>query len=93
MVDKDMMVLQKYANLEKGVRGRCGETYPTCDGADQVMDMKAEEVTDREEEQVPTTATFPTIKAEAEVSCNYVSICPLLGRYEYLCVPEVTSQW
>lgn len=69
MVDNDMMVLQKYANLEKGVRGRCGETYPTSDDADQVMDIKAEEVTDREEEQVPVAATCPAIKTEAEVSC------------------------
>lgn len=68
MVNKDMIILQSCANLEKCVRHPCGETQPPSDDINQVMDIKAEEVTDREEEEVPVPVMFPKIKAEAEVS-------------------------
>jgi hypothetical protein len=78
MIDKDMMVLQIYTNLEEFVPGPCGETYPTSDDANQTMNIKAEEVSDAEEEEGPVPITFPKIKAEPEVSCMFV--CLLLGR-------------
>jgi hypothetical protein len=33
------------------------------------MNVKAEDVSDAEEEEVPVAITFPEIKAEPEVSC------------------------
>jgi hypothetical protein len=46
-----------------------GETYPTSDDATQAKNIKAEEVSDAEEEEDPVPMTFTKIKAEAEVSC------------------------
>jgi hypothetical protein len=69
MINKDVMVLQNYTNLEKVVLSPCGETYPVSDDADQAMNIKAEEVSDIDEEEDPVPVTFPKIKAEPEVSC------------------------
>jgi hypothetical protein len=38
------------------------------------MNIKVEEVSDPEEEQVPVPITFPKIKAEPEVNCMPVYI-------------------
>jgi hypothetical protein len=72
MIDKDIMVLQNYTNLEKEILGPCDEMYPTSDDANQIKNVKAEEFPDTKEEEDPGPMAFPKIKAEAEVSCMYV---------------------
>jgi hypothetical protein len=73
LIDKDMTVLQNYTTLEKDVMGPCGETYPTTfDDAYQAMNIKAEKVSDTEEEEDPVPMTFVEIKAEPEV--RYMSL-------------------
>jgi hypothetical protein len=42
--------------------------YPASHDASQAMNIKAEEVSDVEVEEVPVAITFPEIKAEPEVS-------------------------
>ncbi|XP_033607648.1 uncharacterized protein LOC111865266 isoform X2 [Cryptotermes secundus] len=55
-------------NLENALVGTYGETYPTPHDAKQAMDIKAEAVSDAEEEGDPVPITFPEIKAEPEVT-------------------------
>jgi hypothetical protein len=73
VVDKDVMALQNYTNVEKVVPGSYDETYPTADGGDQAMSIKAEEVSEVKVEEDPQPITFPRIKAEPEVS--FMSLC------------------
>jgi hypothetical protein len=68
-----VIVLQKCTNLEEVVPGPCGEMHTTSDDANHSMNIKAEEVSDVEEDPEPTT--FPEIKAEPEVSCMSVCVC------------------
>jgi hypothetical protein len=68
------MVLQIYPNLEKGVLGLCGETYPTSDDANQAINIKDEEVSGAEEEEGPVLISFPKIEAKPEVSCMSVYV-------------------
>jgi hypothetical protein len=56
------LFLQNSTNSENVLVGACGET------SDQAMNVKAEVVSDAEEEEVPVAITFPEIKAEPEVS-------------------------
>ncbi|XP_023718293.1 uncharacterized protein LOC111870333 [Cryptotermes secundus] len=53
-------------NSENTLVGPYGETYPTPHGADQATNVKAEAVSDAEEEEDPVPITFPEIKAEPE---------------------------
>jgi hypothetical protein len=69
MIDKDVIVLQNCTNLEKALPGPCGDTYPTSDDANRAMNVKAEEVSDAEEDEGPVPITFLEIKADPEVSC------------------------
>jgi hypothetical protein len=71
MIDKAVMVLQNCTNLEKFVPGACGEAYQAYHDANQAMNIKAEEVSDAEEEEEvgPVPITCQEIKAEPEVSC------------------------
>jgi hypothetical protein len=63
------MVLQTYTNVKKEVWGPFGETFlEFCDTA-QAMNIKADEISDVDEEEDPVPITFPKIKAEPEVSC------------------------
>ncbi|XP_033606313.1 uncharacterized protein LOC111861692 isoform X2 [Cryptotermes secundus] len=55
-------------NSENAVVGPYGETYPTPRDANQAMNVKAEAVSDAEEEEDPVLITFPKIKAEPEVA-------------------------
>jgi hypothetical protein len=69
MIDKNVMVLQNYTNLENSVLGACGGTYQACHDADQAMKIEAEAISSgAEEEEVPVPITFSKIKAEHEVS-------------------------
>jgi hypothetical protein len=73
-----IVFLQNYTDLEEVVPGLCCEMHPTSDAANQTMNIKAEEVSDVEENTEPVT--FRKIKAEPEVSC--MSVCvSLLRRY------------
>ncbi|XP_033610469.1 zinc finger protein 583 [Cryptotermes secundus] len=58
------------AKLENASVGPYGETYPTPHDATQAMSVKAEAVSDAEEEKDPVLITFPEIKAEPENSTN-----------------------
>jgi hypothetical protein len=68
-----MMVLQDYTNSEDVLVGPYGETYPACYDADQAFNIKAEEVSDAEEEEDVLPKTIQEIKAEPEVSCMCIS--------------------
>jgi hypothetical protein len=68
LIDEDIVALQNCTNLEKVVLGPCGGAYQTCHDASQAMKMKAEKMSDAEEEEVPVPIAFPKIKAEPEVS-------------------------
>jgi hypothetical protein len=68
MIDKDVMVLQMYPNLGKGVLGLCGVTNPSSDDPNEAINIKAEEVSGTEEEEDPVPISFPKIEAEPEVS-------------------------
>jgi hypothetical protein len=57
------LFLQNSANSENVLVGPYVETSV------QAMNVKAEEVSDAEEEEVPVGITFPEIKVEPEVSC------------------------
>jgi hypothetical protein len=74
VVDKNVMVLQNYTNVEKVVPGPCDEMYLTSDSADQAMNIKAEEASEVKVEEGPQPITFPKIKAEPEVSCMSVYV-------------------
>jgi hypothetical protein len=60
MIDKNMMVLQKYSNSGNVLVGPYGV---------QAMNIKAEEVSDAAEEEDPLLITVQEIKVEPEVSC------------------------
>jgi hypothetical protein len=72
MIDKDIMVLQTYRNVKKEVQGPFGETYGTAGDAKEAKNIKAEEVSDVDEEVDPLQITIEEIKAEPEVS--YMSL-------------------
>jgi hypothetical protein len=61
------------------VRGLCTEMCPASShDAYQDIGIKAEVLSDVEEEEDPVPITFPEVKAEPEVSCVSVSV---LGRF------------
>jgi hypothetical protein len=64
MIDKCMVVLQNCMDLVKVVPGSDSET---CHDGNQVIDIKAEDVTDIEVDDHPVLLTCPVIKAEQEV--------------------------
>ncbi|XP_033606245.1 uncharacterized protein LOC111861368 isoform X2 [Cryptotermes secundus] len=53
-------------NLENALVDPYGETCQTPHDASQAMNVKAEAVSDAEEEEDPVPLTFPEIKAEPE---------------------------
>jgi hypothetical protein len=67
MIDKDM-VLQSYTNSENVLVGPYGETYPGCYDVNQAMNIKAEDISDAAEEEVPIPVTVLEMKAKPEVS-------------------------
>ncbi|XP_023715344.1 zinc finger protein 19-like [Cryptotermes secundus] len=66
-------------NSENVLVGPCGETYPASHDANQAMNIKAEEVTDSEEEVDPLKITVQEIKAEPESYTNSENV--LEGPY------------
>jgi hypothetical protein len=69
-----MMPLQNCTNSEKVIVGPYGETYTASHDADQTMNVKAEEVSDAEEEPDPVQITVQEVKAEPEVSCMFLYV-------------------
>jgi hypothetical protein len=74
VIEKGMMVLQNYTNSEKVLVGPCGEIYPACHDGNQATNVKAEEVSDAEEEVDPLPVAIQEIKAEPEVRCMSVYV-------------------
>jgi hypothetical protein len=75
MAEKDTVVLQSYTHSENMLVGPCCETYPTCHDGNQTMNMKAEQVSDADEEVDPVPINNQEIKAEPEVSFMSRYIC------------------
>jgi hypothetical protein len=69
-----MVVLQSYTNSENVLVSPCGETYPGSHAANQVMNIKAEEVSDTQEDADPAQVAVQEIKAEPEVSCMFLYV-------------------
>jgi hypothetical protein len=69
-----MMVLQSYINSEKVLVGPYGEIYPASHDANRAMNIKAEEVSDADEEADPLRIAVQEIKAEPEVSCMFLYV-------------------
>jgi hypothetical protein len=67
--DKGMVVLQNCMDLPEVLPGSGSET---CHDENMVISIKAEDVTDVQEDEHPLLITFPIIKAEQEVCvCVY----------------------
>jgi hypothetical protein len=54
--------------------GPYGKTYPASHDANQVLNIKAEEVSGTQKEADPVRVTIQEIKAEPEVSCMFLYI-------------------
>ncbi|XP_033608918.1 uncharacterized protein LOC117282626, partial [Cryptotermes secundus] len=65
-----MMLLQNCTNSEKVLVGPYGETYPASHDASQAMNIKAEAVSDSQEEADPVRITFQEMEAEPENCTN-----------------------
>jgi hypothetical protein len=69
VIDKGMVVLQNYMDLQKDVPGLCSEMcLSSSHDENQVINIKVE-ATDIQEDEHPMLITFPVIKAEHKVSC------------------------
>jgi hypothetical protein len=76
------MVLQNPTDSEN-VRGLCTEICPpSSHDAYQAIGIKAEVLSDAEEEECPGPITFPVIKVEPEVSC--VTLCMLGAFHKFM---------
>jgi hypothetical protein len=64
VIDKCMVVLQNYMDLQKVVPGSDSET---CHDGNEVIDIKTENVTDVQEDKHSLLIRFPIIKTEQEV--------------------------
>ncbi|XP_033606296.1 uncharacterized protein LOC111861635 isoform X2 [Cryptotermes secundus] len=63
-----------YTNSETVLAGPYGETYPASHDSNQAMHMKAEEVSDAQEEVDSLRITAQEIKAEPEICANSENI-------------------
>jgi hypothetical protein len=82
-------VLQDLTDLEK-VRSPHREICPaSTDKAYQAISIKAEKLSDAEDEDDPVPVTFPVINLEPEVSC--VSVSMLCGLHIYVGIPHFTN--
>jgi hypothetical protein len=70
-----MMALQNNTSLKKVLGSLYDEMYPASHDGDHAMNMKPEEVSDTDEEEVCVPIKIRKIKAETKVSCM-----SLLGR-------------
>ncbi|XP_033609824.1 gastrula zinc finger protein XlCGF7.1-like, partial [Cryptotermes secundus] len=67
-------VIMNYINSEKVLMGPYGEIYPASHDVNQSMNIKAEEVSDSQEEVDPLEITIQEIKAEPEDCTNSENI-------------------
>jgi hypothetical protein len=83
MIGMALVVLQNPTNLEN-VRGQCTEICPgPSHDAYQAIHIKAEVLSDVEEEEDSVPLTFSGIKAESEVSCVSGSMLNGFHKYRY----------
>lgn len=83
-IDIGTMVLQNCMDLERDVPGSCRETCPTsCHDANQVMNIKVEQISDVEEEEDPLK--FPRIKTEHVVSFTYAYVSAVMD------IPQISG--
>ena len=83
-------------NSENILVGPYGETYPASHDATQAMNIKAEKVSDSQEEVDPVPITFQKIKAEPEVSCMFLYVhcqAGITGRQEFQLSISSPSLW
>jgi hypothetical protein len=91
VTDKKCDSLQNCTNSEKVLVGPYGETYPASHDANQTVSIKAEEVSDAEEEVDPLRIAVQEVKAEPEVSCmsavrQISQICRNASCLSHLCL-------
>jgi hypothetical protein len=87
-----LVVLQNPTDLEN-VQGLGTDLYPASfHDACQAISIKAEELSDAEEEEDPPAITLPGIKAEAEVSCVCLSMLGEFHKYTYSLFYELLLQ-
>jgi hypothetical protein len=68
-----MLILQNCRDSENCVPVPCSETHPAAShDANQIVNIKVEEVSDTEVEEHPVPMTFTGLKSEHEVSCNWL---------------------
>jgi hypothetical protein len=72
------------------VQGLCTEICP--ESSHEAITIKAEVLSDVEEEEDPLATIFPEIKAEPEVSCVSVSMLGGFHKYTYLSLYEISRQ-
>jgi hypothetical protein len=68
------MVLQNSTNSKNVLVGPYGETYPASHDANQAMNIKAEEVSDAQEDADSLQITVQEMKSEPEVSCVFLCV-------------------
>jgi hypothetical protein len=62
-------------DLQKDTQGSCSETCPASHDANQIISIKAKDVSDMEKEEDPVPFNVSGIKSEHAVSCMSVSHC------------------
>lgn len=72
IIDVALFILQNHTDLEEP-RGVCSEICPVPRDTSPAISIKAEVLSDTEEEEYPAPVTFLGIEAEPEVSCVLVS--------------------
>jgi hypothetical protein len=81
MIDEDLMFLQNCMDFVKVAPSSQSNTWLTSDCGCQFNDIKAEYITDIQQQEDPLLIAYPVIKSEREVSC----VCALLRTFHVLC--------
>jgi hypothetical protein len=81
MIDTTLVVLQDLIDSDK-LQGLCSEMSPaSSQDAYEATRVKAEVLSDAEEEEHPVPLTFAGIKTEPEVSCLSESVLDRFHRF------------
>jgi hypothetical protein len=75
MIDKGIVLLQNCMDFQKDMQDSCSEMCPTSRDANQIINVKVEDVSHTEEEEVPVPLKYSGIKTELVVSCMSVCHC------------------
>jgi hypothetical protein len=70
MIHKDVVLLQNLMDLKKDLQSSCSETCPLSCDANQIISLKAEDVSDIEEKKDPVPFIYSGIKPEHEVTLH-----------------------